>query len=99
MSIILVTANDCVNIQRNTKSIVQINFRFFTGNLNAFDSFTFSVRLYSGSDGTGKIWKQEDGGKIIRYRCYTPDGSHWWQLEYRTNAAGSVTSIDMLFEP
>ena len=55
--------------------------------------------LYSGSDGTGKIWKQEDGGKIIRYRCYTPDGSHWWQLEYRTNANGTVTSIDMLYDP
>ena len=55
--------------------------------------------LYSSKDGTGKIWVQEEGGKIIRYRCYSPDASHWWQLEYRTNAAGSVTSIDMLFEP
>ena len=55
--------------------------------------------LYSSKDGTGKIWVQEDGGKIIRYRCYTPDGSHWWQLEYRTNSYGNVTSIDMRYDP
>ena len=55
--------------------------------------------LYSSKDGTGKIWVQEDGGKIIRYRCYTSDSSHWWQLEYRTNANGIVTSIDMKYDP
>ncbi len=55
--------------------------------------------LYSSKDGTGKIWKQEDGSKIIRYRCYTPDSSHWWQLEYRINVNGIVTSIDMKYDP
>ena len=55
--------------------------------------------LYSSKDGTGKIWVQEDGGKNIRYRCYSADGAHWWQLEYRTNRNGTVTAIDMLYEP
>ena len=55
--------------------------------------------LYASKDGTGKIWVQEDGGKIIRYRCYSADASHWWQLDYRTNAAGTVISIDMLYDP
>lgn len=56
--------------------------------------------LYSNTkDGTGKIWVQEEGGKIIRYRCYTPDGSHWWQLDYRTNENGNVVSIDMKYDP
>ena len=55
--------------------------------------------LYSSKDGTGKIWVQEDGGKIIRYRCYTPDSSHWWQLEYRTNQHGNVVSMDFRYDP
>ena len=55
--------------------------------------------LYSSKDGTGKIFAEDDGTKIIRYRCYTPDSSHWWQLEYRVGRNGNVTSIDMLYEP
>ena len=55
--------------------------------------------LYASKDGTGKIWVQDDGGKIIRYRCYSPDGSHWWQLEYRTNKNGTVVSMDMRYDP
>ena len=55
--------------------------------------------LYASKDGTGKIWVQEDGGKLIRYRCYTPDSSHWWQLEYRTNANGLVVNIDLRYDP
>ena len=55
--------------------------------------------LYSSKDGTGKIWIREEGGKIIRYRCYTPDSSHWWQLEYWVNGAGVVTDIDMRYDP
>ncbi len=54
--------------------------------------------LYANDDGTGKIWKQEDGGKIIRYQCYTED-SHRWQLEYRTNSLGTVVNIDMRYIP
>ena len=55
--------------------------------------------LYASKDGTGKIWVQEDGTKIIRYRCYSADASHWWQLDYHTNAGGTVTSIDMKYDP
>ena len=50
-------------------------------------------------DGTGKIWVREEGGKIIRYRCYSADGAHWWQLDYVTNANGTVTTIDMKYDP
>ena len=46
----------------------------------------------------GKIWVQEDGGKIIRYRTDTPD-LHVWQLEYILNAAGRCTAVRWLYEP
>ena len=55
--------------------------------------------LYASKDGTGKIWLQEDGGKIIRYRCYSADSAHWWQLDYITNKNGIVTAIDMKYDP
>ena len=54
--------------------------------------------LYSTKDGTGKIWLQEDGGKIIRYQAYTDD-SHRWQLDYITNAQGIVIAVDMRYLP
>ena len=54
--------------------------------------------LYANDDGTGKIWLQEDGTKIIRYRCNTTE-SHFWQLDYLTNTAGTVHAIDWLYEP
>ena len=53
--------------------------------------------LYSNNDGTGKIWKQENGEKIIRYR-YDQDG-HWIQLEYLLNTAGNVKNIDWKYIP
>ena len=54
--------------------------------------------LYSLDNGSsGKIWVQEDGGKIIRYR-YAVD-AHWVQLEYLLNKAGSVVNIDLRYIP
>ena len=53
--------------------------------------------LYSNNDGTGKIWKQENGEKIIRYR-YNQDG-HWIQLEYLLNTAGNVKNINWKYIP
>lgn len=54
--------------------------------------------LYSNKDGTGKIFAQEDGSKIIRYKCVTPD-SHWWQLDYITDRSGEVRALDMKYLP
>ena len=48
--------------------------------------------------GRGKIYKQEDGTKIIRYQARTAD-SHTWQLDYILNASGVVVAIDMLYVP
>ena len=54
--------------------------------------------LYSNSKGTGKIWKQEDGTKIIRYR-YAASESQWWELDYTVSASDKVTAIDLYFVP
>ena len=51
-----------------------------------------------GTDGTGKIWLQEDGSKIIRYRCTTSD-SRWQQLDYYVSKAGTVYAVDWKYEP
>ena len=51
--------------------------------------------LDSGSD--GKIWLQEDGTKILRYRIRN-DG-HWYQLEYSVNRNGNVQSVDWRYIP
>lgn len=53
--------------------------------------------LYATNEGTGKIWVQEDGTKIIRYRCFVE--SHTWQLDYILNKSGIVTAIDMIYQP
>ena len=53
--------------------------------------------LYSNKDGTGKIWAQEDGGKIIRYRASV--NGHWMQIEYYVGKSGTVTAIDMKYIP
>ena len=79
----------------DSESFVVSKFR----DMGQVESASGNRGLYSSKDGTGKIWVQEDGGKIIRYRTYTPDGSHWWQLEYRTNRNGIVTSMDYRYEP
>ena len=46
----------------------------------------------------GKIYKQEDGTKIIRYRVETGD-SHIWQLDYELNTSGTVDAIRWSYEP
>lgn len=51
--------------------------------------------LDNGSD--GKIWLQEDGSSIIRYRIRN-DG-HWYQLEYYVSQTGTVTAVDYRYIP
>lgn len=51
--------------------------------------------LENGSD--GKIWLQEDGSKIIRYRIRTE--GHWYQLEYYVSEGGTVTAVDWRYIP
>ena len=53
--------------------------------------------LYASDEDVGKIYKQEDGSKIIRYRAETAD-SHMWQLDYNMSAVGVCTSIHWTFE-
>ena len=54
--------------------------------------------LYATDEGTGKIWVQADGSKIIRYTCFTED-SHRWQLDYIIDTLGEVSAIDMRYYP
>ena len=54
--------------------------------------------LYATDKGDGKIWKQKDGTKIIRYRCYPADG-RYWQLDYVIGTGGTVTAIDWRMIP
>lgn len=54
--------------------------------------------LYATDEGTGKIWAQADGSKIIRYTCFTED-SHRWQLDYIIDTLGEVSAIDMRYYP
>lgn len=54
--------------------------------------------LYETDDGEGKIWLQEDGTSIIRYKCNASDG-HKLQLEYYVSKGGIVTAIDMKYIP
>ena len=51
--------------------------------------------LDSGSD--GKVWLQEDGSKIIRYRVRSE--GHWYQLDYNVSKSGAVTSVDWRYIP
>ena len=51
--------------------------------------------LESGSD--GKIWLQEDGTRIIRYRIRNE--GHWYQLEYYVSTGGTVTAVDWRYIP
>lgn len=48
-------------------------------------------------NGYGRILKQDDGSKIVRYQCYTVD-STTWQLDYICTD-DVVTAIDMLYIP
>ena len=54
--------------------------------------------LYATDNGSsGKIWLQENGEKIIRYRY--PVDSAWVQLEYLVSANGVVKNIDLKYIP
>ena len=53
--------------------------------------------LYEDKKDKGKIYVQEDGGKIIRYRTGTED-AHVWQLDYILNKDGIVEAIHWLYE-
>ena len=54
--------------------------------------------LYTTDNGSsGKIWLQENGEKIIRYRY--PVDSAWVQLEYLVSASGTVKNIDLKYIP
>lgn len=46
----------------------------------------------------GKIYVQENGGKLIQYRTGTGD-SHLWYLEYELDASGVVTAIHWYYQP
>ena len=52
--------------------------------------------LYTDDNNTGKVLAQEDGTKIVRYRCDSPDG-HIWQLSYHLNKSGTCDSIEWLW--
>lgn len=54
--------------------------------------------LYETSDGSGKLWKQEDGSYILRYTINTAD-SHEWQLDYIIGTDQIVHSMDFLYIP
>ena len=49
------------------------------------------------SGASGKIWLQENGEKIIRYRY--PVSNSWVQLEYLISTAGIVKNIDYKYIP
>ena len=49
------------------------------------------------SGASGKIYLQENGEKIIRYRY--PVSSSWVQLEYVVSAGGTVSRIDYKYIP
>ena len=54
--------------------------------------------LYATDNGSsGKIWLQENGEKIIRYRY--PVESSWVQLEYLLSSSGNVKNIDLKYIP
>ena len=53
--------------------------------------------LYANDNGSGKIWAQENGRKIIRYQ-YTGDGRSV-QLEYHLGSDGTVSGIDLKHIP
>ncbi|MBE5803159.1 MAG: tetratricopeptide repeat protein [Clostridiales bacterium] len=54
--------------------------------------------LYDNDYGTGKVYQNADGTRLIRYVTYTAD-SHEWQLDYELNATGTVRAIRMLYIP
>ncbi len=78
----------------DTESFVVGKFR----DMGQVESASGNRGLYGLDEGSGKIWLQEDDSKIIRYRATTAD-SHWQQLEYYVNKAGTVYAVDWVYEP
>ena len=66
--------------------------------MNQLESPSGNRGLYEDDGNKGKIYKQEDGTKIIRYITETAD-SHTWQLDYMLNTSGVVSAIRMLYIP
>ncbi len=54
--------------------------------------------LYYNDNGRGKIFVQENGGKLIRYVHNTAD-SHRWQLDYYLSPGGLVIAVDQTYIP
>lgn len=54
--------------------------------------------LYNNTNGTGKIYVEEDGTRRIRYVTATAD-SHTWQLDYLESSSGIVRAIRMVYIP
>ena len=51
-----------------------------------------------GNSDKGKIYVQEDGGKLIQYVTDTADGNLWY-LNYYLNRSGVVTAIQWYYQP
>ena len=78
----------------DTESFVVDKFR----DMQQVESKSGNRGLYALDNGsTGKIWVQEEGQKIIRYRY--PVDSHWVQLEYLLSASGTVKNINLKYIP
>lgn len=78
----------------DTESQVVGKFR----DMGQLESASGNRGLYENDKGKGKIYKQEDGTKLIRYQAKTSD-SHMWQLDYTLGTGGVVTAIRMQFIP
>ncbi len=78
----------------DTEAYVTGKFR----DMGQVESASGNRGLYDTGKGTGKIWLQEDGTKIIRYRCSTAD-SRMQQLDYYVNKGGTVFAVDWKYEP
>ena len=77
----------------DTEAFVTDKFR----DMQQVESKSGNRGLYATDNGNGKIWVQENGEKIIRYR-YSVD-SHWVQLEYLLASNGTVKNIDLKYIP
>lgn len=64
---------------------------------NQVESPSGNRGLYEDGNDKGKIYVQEEGGKIVRYRAATED-AHIWQLDYVLDASGKCTAIHWLYE-
>lgn len=77
----------------NTEETIVGKFR----DLGQVESPSGNRGLYAKDSDVGKIYKQPDGSKIIRYRTTTAD-SHVWQLDYIMSSGDSCTAIHWQLE-